>query len=116
MEKTINSMKSSHVSILGSMLIFNSRPWSLARSFNHQTHFEFNQSNQIKVFSAAGISNHLAVISEIDCCKTKLNKEKNYFRKINKIDYESFHSDILNSDLIVYKETRERSIGTMSTV
>ena len=29
-------------------------------------------SNSIKsVFSAAGISDHLAVISEIDCCKTK---------------------------------------------
>ena len=52
-------------------------------------------SNSIKsVFSAAGISDHLAVISEIDCCKTKWNKEKILFRKINKIDYESFHSDI----------------------
>ena len=58
-------------------------------------------SNCIKsVFSAAGISDHLAVISEIDCCKTKWNKEKILFRKINKIDYESFHSDILSSDLI----------------
>ena len=58
-------------------------------------------SNSIKsVFSAAGISDHLAVISEIDCCKTKLNKEKIHFRKINKINFESFHSDILNSDLI----------------
>ena len=58
-------------------------------------------SNSIKsVFSAAGISDHLAVISEIDCCKTKWNKEKISFRKINKIDYESFHSDILSSDLI----------------
>ena len=57
--------------------------------------------NSIKsVFSAAGISDHLVVISEIDCCKTKLNKEKIFLRKINKIDYESFHSDILNSDLI----------------
>ena len=34
------------------------------------------------VFSAAGISDHLAVISEIDCCKTKWNKEKISFRKI----------------------------------
>ena len=58
-------------------------------------------SNCIKsVFSAAGISDHIAVISEIDCCKTKRNKEKISFRKINKIDYESFHSDILSSDLI----------------
>ena len=58
-------------------------------------------SNSIKsVFSAAGISDHLAVMSEIDCCKTKWNKEKISFRKINKIDYESFHSDILSSDLI----------------
>ena len=58
-------------------------------------------SNSINsVFSAAGISDHLAVISEIDFCKTKWNKEKIPFRKINKIDYESFHSDILNSDLI----------------
>ena len=58
-------------------------------------------SNCIKsVFSAAGISDHLAVISEIDCCKTKWNKEKISFCKINKIDYESFHSDILSSDLI----------------
>ena len=46
------------------------------------------------------ISDHLAVISEIDCCKTKWNKEKISFRKINKFDYESFHSDIFSSDLI----------------
>ena len=58
-------------------------------------------SNSIKsVFSAAGISDHLAVISKNDCCKTKWNKENISFRKINKICYESFHSDILNSDLI----------------
>ena len=58
-------------------------------------------SNSIKsVFLAAGISDHLAVISEIDCCETKWNKEKISFRKINKIDYESFHSDILILDLI----------------
>ena len=44
-------------------------------------------------------SDHLAVISEIDCRKTKWNKEKISFRKINKIDYESFHSDIFSSDL-----------------
>ena len=42
----------------------------------------------------------LIFISEIDCGKTKWNKEKISFRKINKIYYESFHSDILNSDLI----------------
>ena len=40
------------------------------------------------------------VISEIDCCKTTWNKEKISFRKINKMDYESFHSDILSLDLI----------------
>ena len=58
-------------------------------------------SNSIKsVFSAAGTSDNLAVISEIDCCKTKWNKEKISFRKINKIDYKSFHSDIPNLDLI----------------
>ena len=58
-------------------------------------------SNSSKsVFLAAGISDHLAVISEIEDCKTKLNKEKISFRKINKIDYESFHSDIINSDLV----------------
>ena len=58
-------------------------------------------SNCIKsVFSAAGITDHLAVISDIDCCETKWNKEKISFRKINKIDYESFHSDILSSYLI----------------
>ena len=58
-------------------------------------------SNSINsVFSAEGISDHLAVISGIDCCKTKWNKEKISFQKINKIDYESFHSDILSSDLI----------------
>ena len=58
-------------------------------------------SNSIKsVFSAAVIADHFEVISEIDCCKTKLNKGKISFRKINKIDYESFHSDILNSDII----------------
>ena len=45
------------------------------------------------------------VISVIDCCKTKWNKEKISFQKINKIDYESFHSDILNSDLIKKPET-----------
>ena len=40
-------------------------------------------SNCIKsVFSAAGISDHLAVISEIDCCKTKWNKEKISFRSL----------------------------------
>ena len=62
-------------------------------------------SNSIKsVSSAAGISDHLAVISEIDCCKTKWNKEKISFQKINKIDYESFHSDILSSDLIKKQE------------
>ena len=43
-------------------------------------------SNSIKAgFSAAGISDHLAVISEIDCCKTELNKEKIYFRKKKKL-------------------------------
>ena len=57
--------------------------------------------NSIKsLISAAGISDHHAVILEIDCCKTKWNKEKISFRKINKINYESFHSDILSSDLI----------------
>ena len=30
----------------------------------------------------------------------KWNKEEISFSKINKIDYQSFHSDILNSDLI----------------
>ena len=68
-------------------------------------------SNPIKsVFSAAGISDHLAVISEIDCCKTKWNKEKISFRKINKIDYESFHSDILSSDLI---KKPEKDLSTL---
>ena len=57
-----------------------------------------HSSNQ--VFSTAGISDPLAFISEIDCCNTKWNKEKISFRKINKVYYESFHSDILNSDLI----------------
>ena len=39
-------------------------------------------SNCIKsVFSAAGISDHLAVVSEIDCCKTIWNKEKYRFEK-----------------------------------
>ena len=57
-----------------------------------------HSSNQF--FSTAGISDHLALISEIDCCKTKWNKEKISFRKINKVYYESFHSDILDSDLI----------------
>ena len=51
-------------------------------------------------FSAAGILDHLAVISEIDFCEVKWNKEKISFRKINKTDYESFHSDFLDSDLI----------------
>ena len=45
-------------------------------------------------------SNKFFSTSEIDCCKTKWNKEKMSFRKINKVYYESFHSDILNSDLI----------------
>ena len=52
------------------------------------------------IFLAADISDHIAVISEIDRCKTKLSKKKKSFRKTNKIDYESSHSDILNSDLI----------------
>ena len=56
-------------------------------------------SNSLKsVFSAAYISDYLAVISEINGCKTKLNKEKISLRKINRI--ESFQSDFLNSDLI----------------
>ena len=39
-------------------------------------------SNSIKsLFSAARISDHRTVISEIDCCKTKLNKEKIIFSK-----------------------------------
>ena len=39
-------------------------------------------SNSIKsVFSAAGILDHLAVISEIDVCKTKSNKKKNVVLK-----------------------------------
>ena len=55
-------------------------------------------SNSLKsVFSAADISDYLAVISEINGCKTKLNKEKISLRKINRI--ESFQSDFLNSDL-----------------
>ena len=97
METPINSMKSSHV-------------FALKQHVNFPTHVHGHWldliitkriSNPIKsVFSAAGISDHLAVISEIDCCKTKWNKEKMSFRKINKIDYESFHSDILSSDLI----------------
>ena len=46
-------------------------------------------SNSIKsVFSAAGISDHLAVILGIDCCKTKWNKEKISFRKKNKNYFE----------------------------
>ena len=37
---------------------------------------------QISFFSTAGgILDHLAVISEIDCCKTKWNKEKYRFEK-----------------------------------
>ena len=58
-------------------------------------------SDSIKsFFPAAGMSDHLAVISEIDGCKTKWNKEKISLRKIQKNDNDSFHSDILNSDLI----------------
>ena len=57
-----------------------------------------HSSNQF--FLTAGISDYLAVISEIDCCKTKWNKEKISFWKINKIYYESLYSDILISDLI----------------
>ena len=54
-------------------------------------------SDSIKsVFLAAGFSDHSTVISEIDGCKTKLNKEKISLGKINKIDYESFHSEMLN--------------------
>ena len=74
---------------------------SLARSFDQQTHFYFYQ---IRFFSAAGTSDHLTVISEIDDCLTKWKKEKTSFQKINKIDYESFHSDIHNSDLIKKSE------------
>ena len=83
--KTKNSMTSSHSSILSSMLIYQLTPM-VTKCI----------SNSIKsVFSAAGTSYHMAVISEIDCCRTKLNKAK-----INKNDHESFHSDILNSYLI----------------
>ena len=58
-------------------------------------------SNSIKlIFSVAGISDHRVVISEIDSCKTKRSKENISFQKINEIDYELFHSDILNLDLI----------------
>ena len=58
-------------------------------------------SNSIKSdFLAAAFSDHLAVISEIDCYKTKWNKKKYRFEKLNKIDYESFHLYILSSDLI----------------
>ena len=40
------------------------------------------KSFEIRVgHSSAGISDHLAFISEIDCCKTKWNKEKISFRK-----------------------------------
>ena len=98
METQTNSMKSSHDC------------FDLKQHVNFPTHVHGHWldllitkriSNSIKsVFSAAGISYHLAVISEIDCCKTKWNKEKISFRIINKIDYESFHSDILSSDLI----------------
>ena len=72
-------------------------------------------SNSIKsVFSAAGISDHLAVISEIGGCKTKFNKEKISFRKINKIDYESFYSDILDSGLIKKKKKNsQHSVNSM---
>ena len=71
-------------------------------------------SNSIKlVFSAAGISVHIAVISEIDCCKTIWNKEKISFRKIDKIDYESFHSDILSSDLINQRKISRHYVNSM---
>ena len=72
-------------------------------------------SNSIKsVFSAAGILDHFAVISEIGGCKTKLNKGKISFRKIDKIDYESFHSDILNSGLIKkQKKNSQHSVYSM---
>ena len=42
---------------------------------------------------SAGISNHCAVISEID----EMEQGKNIVSKLNKIDYKSFHSDIHNS-------------------
>ena len=43
-------------------------------------------STSIKsVFSAAVILDHLVVISEIDCSKTKWNKEKTSFRKIDNL-------------------------------
>ena len=52
-------------------------------------------SNSIKsVFSAAGISDHLAVISEIDCCKTKLNKEKISKNK-QRLIMNRFNSDLI---------------------
>ena len=71
-------------------------------------------SNSIKlVFSTAGISDHLTVISEIDGCKTKLNKEKISIREIKKIDYESFHSAILNSDLIKKPKNSQHYVKSM---
>ena len=47
-------------------------------------------SNSIKsVFPAVGFSDHLAVISEIDCCKTKWNKKNSqlYFRQTSSCKY-----------------------------
>ena len=70
-------------------------------------------SNSIKsVFSAAGISDHRAVISEIDCCKTKWNKYIVSKNKQNWLWIVSFRYSQFGSN----KETKERSHGTLSTI
>ena len=96
MDKPINSIKSSHVLISSSMLI---SPLTYIHGHWPDLLITKRTSNSIKSVFFGSISDHLAVISEIDGCKTKLNKGKISFQKINKIDYQSFHSDILNSYL-----------------
>ena len=97
METPTHSMKSSHVSISSSMLIFQLMFMVIWLDLLIPKRISYSIKSG---FSAAGILDHLAVISEIYFCKMKWNKEKISFRKINKIDYDSFHSDFLDSDLI----------------
>ena len=45
-----------------------------------------------------------------------MEQSKISFRKINKIDYESFHSDILNSDLIKISALCQQCDFVLSTI
>ena len=88
--QNIYSMKASHVRIVSSMLIFQ-LTFTVIGSFNHQTHLQIFQI----FFSAAGFSNQQSY-QKLTVVRQNGTDEKFRFEKQNKIDYESFQSDILN--------------------